>query len=97
MERASTARLHLMKNGVEAKRIKRIIAYGPSEPANPDDIFDPKNRRINIILLNQEEKNLEEKSPGEKNLKKSSHWSLQAIFLSLFYFQSSVLGAGHFL
>jgi len=68
MERASTARLHLMKNGVEAKRIKRIIAYGPSEPVNPDDIFDPKNRRINIILLNQEEKNQEEKSPN-----KSSH------------------------
>ena len=73
MERASTARLHLMKNGVEAKRIKRIIAYGPSEPANPDNIFDPKNRRINIILLNQEEKNQDEKNQDEKNPKKSSH------------------------
>ena len=67
MERASTARLYLMKNGVEAKRIKRIIAYGPSEPVNPDDIFDPKNRRINIILLNQEEKNPEEKNPEESS------------------------------
>ena len=65
MERASTARLHLMKNGVEAKRIKRIIAYGPSEPVNSDDIFDPKNRRINIILLNEEEKKPEEKKPEE--------------------------------
>ena len=65
MERASTARLYLMKNGVEAKRIKRIIAYGPSEPVNPDDIFDPKNRRINIILLNEEEKKSEEKKSEE--------------------------------
>ena len=73
MERASTARLYLMKNGVEAKRIKRIIAYGPSEPANPDDIFDPKNRRINIILLNQEEKSPEEKKPEEKKPDKNSH------------------------
>ena len=67
MERASTARLHLMKNGVEAKRIKRIIAYGPSEPVNPDNIFDPKNRRINIILLNEEEKKPEEKKPEENS------------------------------
>ena len=67
MERASTARLHLMKNGVEAKRIKRIIAYGPSEPVYSDDIFGPKNRRINIILLNEEEKNPEEKKPEESS------------------------------
>ncbi|MZG31484.1 MAG: response regulator [Nitrospinae bacterium] len=54
MERASTARFHLMKNGVDSKRLKRIVAYGHSEPINPDDHFDPKNRRINIILLNDE-------------------------------------------
>ncbi|MZH05653.1 MAG: response regulator [Nitrospinae bacterium] len=57
MERASTARFHLMKNGVDSKRLKRIVAYGHSEPMNPDDHFDPRNRRINIILLNDENKN----------------------------------------
>jgi len=72
MERASTARIHLMKNGVEGNRIKRIVAYGHAEPMNRDNLFDPRNRRINIILSNQEQENLEKESSEKKNTKEKS-------------------------
>ncbi|MZG31445.1 MAG: OmpA family protein [Nitrospinae bacterium] len=64
MERASAARFHLMKNGVDSKRLKRIVAYGHSEPINPEDHYDPRNRRINIILLNDENDKTLEPSPS---------------------------------
>ena len=74
MERASAARLQLVNNGVDQNRIIKIIAYGFSEPINKEDYFDPKNRRINIIIQNIEEQmNLEEKANTEGMAKASSH------------------------
>ena len=55
MERASAARKSLVKNGVHEKRFIRIVAYGASEPANPKNLMDPINRRINIIIMNNED------------------------------------------
>ena len=53
MGRASAARVELTKNGILPHRIKRIVAYGPSEPIIKDDHLNPRNRRINIIVLNE--------------------------------------------
>ena len=68
MERASAARLQLVNNGVDQNRIIKIIAYGFSEPINKEDYFDPRNRRINIII-----QNIEEKMNTEGMAKASSH------------------------
>ena len=74
MERASAARLQLVNNGVDQDRIIKIIAYGFSEPINKDDYFDPRNRRINIIIQNNEEPmNIEQKTNTEGMAKASSH------------------------
>ena len=74
MERASAARLQLVNNGVDQNRIIKIIAYGFSEPINKEDYFDPKNRRINIIIQNIEEQmNIEEKANTGGTAKASSH------------------------
>jgi chemotaxis protein MotB len=53
MDRASAARYELIKNGVLSNRVKRIVAYGSSEPLIKDDYMAPKNRRINIIIINE--------------------------------------------
>jgi chemotaxis protein MotB len=53
MDRAASARYELIKNGVLPNRIKRIVAYGSSEPAIKDNYMAPKNRRINIIIINE--------------------------------------------
>ena len=74
MERASEARLQLVNNGVDQNRIIKIISYGFSEPINKEDYFDPRNRRINIIIQNIEEQmNIEEKTNTEGMAKASSH------------------------
>ena len=74
MERASAARLQLVNNGVDQDRIIKIISYGFSEPLNKDDYFDPRNRRINIIIQNNEEPmNIEQKTNTEGMAKASSH------------------------
>ena len=54
MERASAARIELVSQGMIAARIRRIIAYGGTEPLIPGDYFNPSNRRISIILITDE-------------------------------------------
>tara|TARA_B100001142_G_scaffold54779_1_gene53193 strand:- start:897 stop:2795 length:1899 start_codon:yes stop_codon:yes gene_type:complete len=54
MERASAARIKLVSHGMIAARIRRIIAYGGTEPLTPGDYFNPSNRRISIILITDE-------------------------------------------
>ena len=51
MERASAARIELVKHGMIADRIKRVIAYGGTEPIFPEDYFNPSNRRISILII----------------------------------------------
>ena len=68
MERASTARLELVNNGVDETRISRIIAYGFSEPINKNDFFDPRNRRINIIIQNTENEQKTEKAANSEEI-----------------------------
>lgn len=52
MDRASAARIILVKNGVNDKRFLRIVSYGSSEPLDHKNLFNPINRRINVIILN---------------------------------------------
>ena len=54
MESASAARIKLVSHGMIAARIRRIIAYGGTEPLTPGDYFNPSNRRISIILITDE-------------------------------------------
>ena len=74
MERASTARLELVNNGVDENRLSRIVAYGFSEPINQDDFFDPRNRRINIIIQNTDSlKKNENKQKNENTMKEKGN------------------------
>jgi chemotaxis protein MotB len=51
MDRASAARIILVKNGVNEKRFLRIVSYGSSEPLNHKNLLDPINRRVNVIVM----------------------------------------------
>lgn len=51
MDRASAARIILVKNGVNEKRFLRIVSYGSSEPLNHKNLLDPINRRVDVIIM----------------------------------------------
>lgn len=51
MDRASAARIILVKNGVSEKRFLRIVSYGSSEPLNHKNLLDPINRRVDVIIM----------------------------------------------
>jgi chemotaxis protein MotB len=50
--RADTTRRILTAAGVEENRLRRIEGVADTDPYNPDDRKDPRNRRISITLLN---------------------------------------------
>lgn len=50
--RADTTRRILTSAGVDEKRLRRIEGVAATDPYNPDDLKDPRNRRISIMLLN---------------------------------------------
>ena len=54
-ERADSTRQLLEKSGVDPKRITRIEGVADTQPFNPKDPFDPRNRRISIKLLYQDQ------------------------------------------
>jgi len=60
--RASAARRTLERNGIDPDRIARVVGYADQEPLIKDDPYDPRNRRISIILLNQTAANVD--TPG---------------------------------
>ena len=49
-DRAETTRRLLGDKGVDAKRFARIEGVADREPYVPDDIYDPRNRRMSITL-----------------------------------------------
>jgi chemotaxis protein MotB len=53
-DRASTARRILQQSGVNADHIYRVAGYASSIPLNPTNPYDPKNRRISILIFNQD-------------------------------------------
>jgi chemotaxis protein MotB len=50
--RADTTRRILSAAGVDENRLKRIEGVADTDPYNPDDRKDPRNRRISVTLLN---------------------------------------------
>jgi chemotaxis protein MotB len=49
--RADSTRRALSANGVDERRFRRIEGVADTDPFNPDDRKDPRNRRISITLL----------------------------------------------
>jgi len=52
-DRASMARRILHDSGISPDRIERVSGFASSKPLKNTDAFDPKNRRISIILYNE--------------------------------------------
>ncbi|BCB96095.1 hypothetical protein JZK55_10170 [Dissulfurispira thermophila] len=50
-DRASSARRELELNGIDSARIARVVGYADTELLIKDNPYDPRNRRISIILL----------------------------------------------
>ena len=55
-ERAEVTRQILQKKGIKEERFKRIEGVADTDPFNPKDKFDPRNRRMSITVLNQDPK-----------------------------------------
>jgi chemotaxis protein MotB len=55
-DRAEATRQVLQKKGIKEERFKRIEGVADTDPFNPKDKFDPRNRRMSITVLNQETK-----------------------------------------
>ncbi|GGI69532.1 hypothetical protein GCM10007973_03220 [Polymorphobacter multimanifer] len=51
--RADTTRRILTASGIDEARFRRIEGVADTDPYNPKDRRDPRNRRISITLLNQ--------------------------------------------
>jgi len=55
-ERAEVTRQLLQKKGIKEERFTRIEGVADTDPFNPKDKFDPRNRRMSITVLNQDPK-----------------------------------------
>jgi len=53
-ERAEATRQLLEKNGIPPDRFTRIEGVADTDPFNPKDARDPRNRRMSITVLNQD-------------------------------------------
>ena len=49
--RAEATRAALAASGVPEDRFSRLEGVADTEPTNPDNVFDPRNRRMSITLL----------------------------------------------
>jgi chemotaxis protein MotB len=52
-DRANAARYELNQGGLTEEKILRVTGLSDSIPYNSGDSFDPKNRRISIIVMNK--------------------------------------------
>ena len=52
-ERASTARIELQHNGIPVDRILQITGFADTQPLIREDPYDPRNRRISILLIDE--------------------------------------------
>ena len=69
-ERASAARKELEVDGLPPERLLRVAGFAATEPLIKDDPFDPKNRRISIVVF--EPQPLPTIAPGEPRVQLSS-------------------------
>ncbi len=54
-DRANASRRALLRNGIPVKRIARVVGKAEHEPLVGDNPADPRNRRITIVLLRENE------------------------------------------
>jgi chemotaxis protein MotB len=54
-DRAEATRQMLQKNGIPESRVARIEGVADTDPFNPKDKFDPRNRRMSITVLYQDQ------------------------------------------
>jgi len=52
-DRANAARRAMVEGGLDAKRIYAVRGYAANKPRIKDDPYDPRNRRITIVVLNR--------------------------------------------
>ena len=53
-DRANAARRELMAAGLHEKKILRVVGLAASVPFKAEDLFDPSNRRISIVVFNRD-------------------------------------------
>lgn len=53
-DRANESRRQLIAGGLHPDKVLRVVGLADAVPYNPDDIYDPINRRISITVLNDE-------------------------------------------
>ena len=54
-DRAEATRALLQKSGIPESRFARIEGVADTDPFNPKDPFDPRNRRMSITVLYQDQ------------------------------------------
>lgn len=72
-DRANAARRLLLSGGVDSKKIAQVVGLSDTVPFDKENPYNPRNRRISIIVLNKEAearlKSLSE-APGMEDLSK---------------------------
>lgn len=53
-DRANAARRALLRGGLDATRVTRVVGLAASVPFDRNDPLDPVNRRISIVVLNRD-------------------------------------------
>lgn len=51
--RANASRRELIAGGLDPAKVVRVVGLAETVPFNEDDLFDPTNRRISIIVMNR--------------------------------------------
>ena len=53
-DRANASRRELISGGMDEAKVMRVIGLASTQNLNKKDALDPENRRISIIVLNQQ-------------------------------------------
>ncbi len=67
-ERASSARRELENDGIDPSRIARVVGYADTEPLFAEDLNDPRNRRISLIILQTKPEGTKQRQQQGENL-----------------------------
>jgi len=63
VDRANSARRVLISSGLQPERVAEVRGYAHRKLKNPEDAYDPRNRRISILLPFKDDIRLEEFPP----------------------------------
>lgn len=64
-DRANASRRELISAGMDEKKVLRVVGLSSAVPFNREDVFDPANRRISIIVMNKETEDAVTKENGK--------------------------------